>query len=108
MSVDLEQDLQVRRARVQRSVGMAVSKAYPQHLWKVMVSDDGTVAQVICPGLSTKYGVVIHANQSQEAMDRKAIKLCGELLERYHMRRDVMRFEGDRNIPLGGLAARCR
>jgi hypothetical protein len=99
MSIDIvnsPEELQAfRRSRQARdAIGKALGRAYPDHPWLVMMSGDGTAAQVMCPAITQEFGMVIHVNQINEELERKAVRMGGELLERFNVSRVVADFDG--------------
>jgi hypothetical protein len=97
MSIDIvnsPEELQAfRRSRQARdAIGKALGRAYPDHPWLVMMSGDGTAAQVMCPAITQEFGMVIHVNQINEELERKAVRMGGELLERFRVSRTAADF----------------
>jgi hypothetical protein len=88
---ELPDVLRARQAR--NAIGKALGRAYPDHPWYVSMSHDGTVAQVMCPGISTEFGMVIHVNQINLELEQKAVRFGGELLERFNVSRRVGEFD---------------
>jgi hypothetical protein len=87
---ELHAVLRTRSAR--NAIGKALGRAYPQHPWMVAMSDDGSVAQIVCPAISSEFGMVIHVNQINEELERKAVRMGGELLERFRVSRTAADF----------------
>jgi hypothetical protein len=77
----------IKSREARNTIGKAISRAYPHHPWLVQMSDDGTVAQVTCPAITTEYGMVLHVHQLNDALERKAVRMAGELLERFSVSR---------------------
>lgn len=84
---EAEEDLKKRGQSAQEAAGKALKKAYPNMLWRVAVSEDGSMLDLTLPNLSTEYGMGIHTNQSVLAIEAKAKRFGGELLERFNIDR---------------------
>lgn len=84
----------VKARRVRNAIGQALGRAYPSHPWLVTMSDDGTAAQITCPAISNEYGMVIHTNGETLDVEQKAIRMAGELLERFNVSRTMANFDG--------------
>jgi len=91
----------IRARRARNTIGKALGRHYPTHPWMVSMSGDGTVAQIMCPAISQEFGMVIHANGSTEEIERKAVRMGGELLERFRVSRTVADFEHVKRNPRG-------
>lgn len=86
----------LKQRRIRNAIGMALGRAYPTHPWHVSVSGDSTVAQIVCPKLTTQYGMTLHCNGDTLDVERKAVRMAGELLERFRVSRTVGDFSGVR------------
>lgn len=82
------------RGRTTRDlIGKALGKAYPSHPWMVVMSDDGTAAQILCPAISSEHGMVLHTNNEAIDIEAKAVRMAGELLERFRVSRTHADFD---------------
>lgn len=89
----------MRSRNARNTVGKALGRAYPTHPWFVDASEDGTTVRVMCPAISTEYGMVIHVHQINHELEAKAVRMGGELLERFNVSRVEADFTGvDRKI----------
>lgn len=87
-----EMELAIKVRGIRNTIGKALGRAYPQHPWYVSVSGDGTVAQIMCPAITQEYGMTIHTNQIGINLEEKAVRMGGELLERFNVSRTVADF----------------
>ena len=81
-----------RQRQLRNTVGFALGRAYPRHPWHVLVPEDCSIVQVSCPALTSKYGMVIHANRTSQDLAQRAVKMAGELLERFGVSRERAEF----------------
>lgn len=70
-------------------IGNILKRAYPKNIWHVSMSDDGTVAYVTCPQITTEFGMVLHLNQIALDLETKVVRSAGELLERFNISRET-------------------
>lgn len=62
---------------------------YPKYPWKVWVSPEGSVLNILCPMISWHYGYVLHTQDVQEDPDLKCVLMAGgEILERGRLARE--------------------
>ena len=62
---------------------------YPKYPWKVWLTSDHSILNVICPMISWYYGYVLHTKDVQEDPDLKCVILAGgEILERGRLARN--------------------
>ncbi|RLA45202.1 MAG: hypothetical protein DRR42_19640 [Gammaproteobacteria bacterium] len=87
---DMSQAVRSRRAR--NTIGHAIGRAYKNMPWHVDVNIEGGIATITCPKISVKHGMVIHLTRDIESMERKAVQLAGELLERFNVNRTTGNF----------------
>ena len=105
----------MNRAREQRrlrdTVGKALGRAYPTVQWLVTVPEDGSIVQFRCPSLTENYGMTMHATANTEDLERKAVRMGGEYLERFRVSRERPSDEhvpkNIRGIALGEKAGEC-
>ena len=76
-----------KQRRIRNTIGAALGRAYPSTPWHVSVSGCSTAAQITCPKISTEYCMVIHCNGETSTVERKAVMMAGELLERFRVSR---------------------
>lgn len=74
-------------------IGETIHRQYPARNWMVNLSDCGTVATILCPDISTQWGYCIDMNDNKFAVEAKAKRAAGEILERFNLSRG--RFDGD-------------
>ena len=64
-------------------IGRAVEKAYPNRPWRISVDAVNKIVVVACPHVSLRKGWHFPmADMTLHAMQRKAVKAAGEVLER--------------------------
>lgn len=78
----------VKQRRLRNTVGQALGRAYPTVHWMVTVPEDCSVVQFFCPNLTQSYGMTIHATNDTLALERKAVMMGGEYLERFRVSRE--------------------
>ena len=78
----------VKQRRIRNTIGHALGRAYATTPWHVSVSACSTAAQITCPSISTEFGMVIHTNGSTAEIEQKAVRMGGELLERFRVARE--------------------
>ena len=90
-----DHDLQAaaKQRSVRNAIGTALARHYPRHPWHVSVSGDSSVAQITCPGITTRYGMILHCTRDTLDIERRAVRMAGELLERHRVSREVAEFD---------------
>lgn len=88
MSVD---ELTMREAihndQLCKMIGGAVLKAYPSRRWFIEVTDRGRFCYIRIPSISMIYGMGFSIMGTHEQNAKKAVKMAGELLERFNLKR---------------------
>lgn len=88
-----------KQRRLRNAVGQALGRAYPAHPWHVTVPWDCSIVQITCPAITQQYGMTLHATNDTLELERKAVRMAGELLERFKVSRTVADFSDvKRNI----------
>lgn len=98
---DHDMHAMAKQRRVRNAIGTALARHYPWHPWHISVSGDSSVAQITCPGITTRYGMVLHCKGETLDLERKAVRMAGELLERYRVSRIAGDFDHIRKNALG-------
>ena len=70
-----------------RKIGETLRKHYPGRNWYVDINMDGGIAGVKCADISMKYGYVMHLTSCVEVLQRRAVSVGGEILERFRLSR---------------------
>lgn len=69
------------------AIGRTLKRHYPGYDWLVRIDLDQGIAALHCPFISSEYGCVVHLDQPLQVIQTKAIRLAGELLERFRLPR---------------------
>jgi hypothetical protein len=88
---------EVRRDWFAGMIGGALHKFYPATSWLVDIhaTQEGGIAQIRCPRISTKYGMVIRLTTDQSELVARAMRAGGELLERFRVARNARKTQDD-------------
>lgn len=82
-----------------KNVADVLFQAYPGHLWGVQLSEDSSVTEIRCFGLSGDHGFTLHTDKlNGDTLKRKVLWAGGEILERFGM--DRGRYRGDQHNDL--------
>ena len=73
--------------RLRNIVGQALGRAYPTVIWYVTVPPDASIVQFYAHGITAQYGMTLHATNDTGELERKAVRLAGEYLERFNVSR---------------------
>lgn len=83
---DMRTALKGRQNR--NTIGHALGRAYPTVPWHVDVNVEGGIATITCPQISLQFGMVLHLTRDTAELERGAVRMGGELLERFRVSRD--------------------
>jgi hypothetical protein len=78
----------VESDRICRAIGQKLTNVYPGHAWAVHVSVEGGVGTIRNPAISMEYGMVFYLNDTINGLQETAVRLAGELLERFKISRE--------------------
>lgn len=99
----------LRERETAQVIGQALVKYYPKRNWMVKANDPGQVAYIANADIATDYGMVVHTNCSIPELQKRAVMLAGELLERFSLSRsfdgasDILQLNKDRLGKTEGL-----
>ena len=77
----------LRERTIAYEIGGALRRHYPGRDWIVRIDAQQAIASIHCLQVSMTYGVVVHLDTIIHEITAKAVRLAGELLERYQLSR---------------------
>lgn len=89
---ETEADMAFIARNARNTIGKALGRAYPTVKWLVGCSDDGTVVQFMAADITTQYGMTLRSDRPAHELETKAVRMAGELLERFKVSREVPDF----------------
>lgn len=81
--------LAVKSRDIRQRVGNAIAKAYRGMSWHIDVNLAGGIVTITSPKISVKYGMILHLTRDLMDLEVRAVRLAGELLERFRVSRET-------------------